>query len=40
MSDPGAQAIPEDATCPHCGGDPVTDSVNHRLSALGYLHDE
>ena len=33
------QPVPEKAGCPKCGGDPAED-VQHRLSALGYAHDD
>lgn len=33
--------VPDDATCPYCGGDAeAVDPVAHRLSAIGYTHDD
>lgn len=32
------QPVPENASCPECGGDAV--SPDHTLSALGYKHDD
>ena len=34
------QAPREDARCPACGGEPMPDATTHRLSALGYAHDD
>lgn len=35
------QKTPEDSMCPYCGGDPTGESeVKHRLSAMGYKHDD
>lgn len=31
--------VPTESRCPYCGGEPH-DSPEHRLSALGYLHDD
>lgn len=33
------QSEPDAVACPECGADPVPDP-EHRLSALGYLHDD
>lgn len=38
-SDLAPQPVPEAARCPACGGDPAPD-VAHRLSAVGYTHDD
>lgn len=35
------QPYPEASKCPECGGEPTDESkVHHRLSAVGYLHDD
>lgn len=39
MGDLEEQPVPEDAQCPECGADPL-DSPPHKLSALGYTHDD
>lgn len=33
------QPIPEESSCPNCGGDPA-NVIEHRLQALGYKHDD
>lgn len=40
MADLQEQPIPEQSRCPDCGGPPRQDDVLHRLSALGYTHDD
>ena len=39
MADLAEQPTPETARCPKCGGEP-NDAVTHRLSNLGYSHDD
>lgn len=35
------QSVPEESNCPDCGASPTDESVvNHRLAAVGYLHDD
>lgn len=35
------QPTPKADSCPYCGGDPTEESeAQHRLSALGYIHDD
>lgn len=35
------QAIPDETACPYCGAPPTDEStVEHNLSACGYLHDD
>lgn len=35
------QPVPDDTTCPYCGADVHDDNVvKHRLSAMGYIHDD
>lgn len=38
----GLEEQPErpDSKCPECGGEPLPDEVLHRLSNLGYTHDD
>lgn len=40
VDDLDEQPIPSDAACPKCGGEPMSEEVLHRLSNLGYLHDD
>lgn len=41
VDDLNAQPVPDVSTCPYCGGDATEDSVvKHRLSAMGYKHDD
>lgn len=40
MADLEEQPVPKESRCPECGGEPREDDVLHRLSALGYLHDD
>lgn len=39
MPDLTTQPEPDATACPACGGPPA-DAPEHRLSALGYLHDD
>lgn len=34
------QPVPEETRCPDCGGEPLDEEVLHRLSTLGYAHDD
>lgn len=40
MPDLEEQPVPERSRCPDCGGEPREDDVLHRLSSLGYMHDD
>lgn len=41
MTDIPEQDFPSESKCPECGGEPTAESIaEHRLSALGYLHDD
>lgn len=41
MAELQEQPIPSESKCPDCGGDPTNESVaEHRLSNMGYLHDD